>query len=590
MRKFLTLTAAAAFALAVGFAGPAQAGLTDDLVGYWSFDASNGGLDATDDSTTGNDGTVGGDADADCINTPPTPGNACSATFDAVDDFVSVDDDASLEPQNVTLAAWVNADTAGAITDARGAVIVSKDLSTTETPPSGGVSYALFGPGNTGKFTASVDMSDFTRAEVISTNTFAFDVFHHVAMTWDGSELKLYVNGTLEGTHNVGAKTILYGTSPVNIGRHPFFLTREFDGLIDEVRIYDVALTADQIAALHNPQLCAETVAAPDSIQDAVDANAGFVVCLSEFGVFSQSVVFGPEDSGTTLRNVDGESPVMDGTGPADAGTSILADGIQLLDDVSDVTIKGLEITNYKSTDRSSAIQAWDVDTTSINVRNNFMHALTWNGVLVGSEGGFLHDSWMVKDNRVEDFGFVGIELTNCNSCSILKNTVDAGDGLIAIAVQARSTSTTGTGIHDVAIDGVSVLHNSALNAPFAGIYVLSFIGHPENFSPITGKSVLLTSVSANNNTVTDNDVVGIRFWAFNDDATLRNGRIQHNVITCDAADSRVDGVQVLVSGDDQTGTVRNVKVVRNSFPGECDNDIVNRGEATKLPPGGPFP
>ncbi len=99
--------------------------------------------------------------------------------------------------------------------------------------------------------------------------------------------------------------------------------------------------------------------------------------------------------------------------------------------------------------------------------------------------------------------------------------------------------------------------------------------------------------MNANNNSVTDNEVLGIRFFAFNDDATLRNGRIQHNVVDCDPGDSPVDGIQVLVRGSvssGQLGTVTNVKVVKNSFPGSCDNDITNTGAATKLPPGGPFP
>ena len=247
------------------------------------------------------------------------------------------------------------------------------------------------------------------------------------------------------------------------------------------VAISLIALVGGQTNAAH----CDATITNSSSIQSTVDvAIFGDVVCLDDSGgVFSQSVVFGPEDSGITLTNDHSASPVLDGTGPADAGTVILADGIQLLDDVTDVTIKGLEIRSYTSTARSSAIQAWDVDTTDIQIRNNNMHDLTWNGVLVGSEGGFVHDSWMVSGNHAFDFGFVGIELTNCNSCSILHNTVNAGNGFFGIVVQARSTSTTGAGVFDVDINGVNVGHNAVSDSLFAGIYVFSFIGHPTAMS-----------------------------------------------------------------------------------------------------------
>ena len=330
---------------------------------------------------------------------------------------------------------------------------------------------------------------------------------------------------------------------------------------------------------------CTTTVTAPDSIQDAVDtASPGDVICLD--GTFSQSVLIGPEDSGITLSEADSATAILDGSGTADSGTFLTVNwAILLKDGLSNVTIENLEIRNYAGLGgggQGNAIQAWDVSTSNIVVRNNDMHDNGWNGVLVGSEGGNgkIHSNWMVRNNDVQDNDFVGIELTNCNSCGIMKN--DVGGSFLGIVVQARNTiADTG----QVAINGVRVLHNT-VDSSVIGIYVLSLTSHPTLFIPITGASTLLTSVSISHNTLTDNTFSQIRFWAFNDAATAENGRIIKNVVDCDSS----KGIEVLESGVGQTGTVKNVKVVNNKIDTDCSPEITNQGEATKLPPGGPFP
>ena len=328
---------------------------------------------------------------------------------------------------------------------------------------------------------------------------------------------------------------------------------------------------------------CTVTLSSGANIQTAVDdAGEGDVICLD--GTFHQSVSIGPEDTPITLS---GSSGVLDGSGSADTGTFLTPNwAILLQDGVSNVIIENLEIKNYAGLGgggQGNAIQAWDVSTSNIIVRNNDMHNNGWNGVLVGSEGGNgkIHSNWMVRNNDVRDNDFVGIELTNCNSCGIMKN--DVGGSFLGIVVQARNTITE-TG--QVAINGVRVLHNT-VDSSLIGIYVLSYTGITGfPFSPINEASTLLTSVSISHNTLTDNTSSQIRFWAFNEAATAENGRIIKNVVDCDSS----KGIEVLESGVGQTGTVKNVKVVNNKIGGDCSPPITNQGEATKLPPGGPFP
>lgn len=80
---------------------------------------------------------------------------------------------------------------------------------------------------------------------------------HHLAASFDGATIRLYVDGALAASAPWTLGTVYYGGEDVLIGANNFgsgFL-RRFDGHIDDVRIWDHARTADQIASSMNCQL-----------------------------------------------------------------------------------------------------------------------------------------------------------------------------------------------------------------------------------------------------------------------------------------------------------------------------------------------
>ncbi|HYM16863.1 MAG TPA: LamG domain-containing protein [Dehalococcoidia bacterium] len=80
-------------------------------------------------------------------------------------------------------------------------------------------------------------------------------VWAHVAGVYDGTALRIYVNGTLQGTAALSGTIIAPRPEfQMTIGRWAFNsqLYRSFNGDIDEVRIYDQALTAANISAAMN--------------------------------------------------------------------------------------------------------------------------------------------------------------------------------------------------------------------------------------------------------------------------------------------------------------------------------------------------
>lgn len=75
-------------------------------------------------------------------------------------------------------------------------------------------------------------------------------IWHHVAGTYDGSEVKLYIDGALEASLAYTG-SIASSTHSVNIGSNAEVSGRFYDGAIDDVRIYDNALTAGQVLQLY---------------------------------------------------------------------------------------------------------------------------------------------------------------------------------------------------------------------------------------------------------------------------------------------------------------------------------------------------
>lgn len=125
------------------------------------------------------------------------------------------------------------------------------------------------------------------------------------------------------------------------------------------------------------------------------------------------------------------------------------------------------------------------------------------------------------------------------------------------------------------------MLHNTVDGAGRRGIYILSFTGHPTLFTPIIGASTLLTKVDVKDNTVTDTlSESGIKFRAFNSGATAEKGKIEKNEINCLSSKPGIEILEDALSGDD--GTVKKVKVIKNTIDFDCSPVFTDEGEGTK--------
>jgi CubicO group peptidase (beta-lactamase class C family) len=205
------------------------------LMAHWTLDEAEGmfGVDSAGD----NDGTVHGEP-----HWQPTEGKIDGALeFDGVNDYVSTAFVLNPADGAFSVAAWIR-------DGAPGQVIISQ----------------LDGHG-TGEIWLCVDTSNgnlmtslmpqkigrYSPQPLISEYIISDGQWHHISFVWDGSYRILYADGIEVAKDTAAQNTLKSATGGLYIGADK---TRGagtfFSGLIDDVRIYNEALTAEEIAAL----------------------------------------------------------------------------------------------------------------------------------------------------------------------------------------------------------------------------------------------------------------------------------------------------------------------------------------------------
>jgi hypothetical protein len=211
---------------------------TARLVAAYSFD-ENSTTTAIDTSGNGHSGVLAG-------ATWTTEGRFGGAlSFDGVGDWVTVDSTELLNlTTSLTLEAWVFPVSLGP---------VWRNVVIKERP--GGEVYNLYAHSEAGVPTAYfVSSSDpSTPVNVSGTGTLPVNDWSHLAVTYSDSVLRAYINGVLVDSRSV-ASPLTTSDGALRIGGNSIW-GEFFAGRIDEVRIYDRALSAPDIQRDMNTQL-----------------------------------------------------------------------------------------------------------------------------------------------------------------------------------------------------------------------------------------------------------------------------------------------------------------------------------------------
>lgn len=213
------------------------------LVGYWKIDetAADTCSDEVSDNCDSSGNILDGEWNGNVTSSSGKFGNG--VVLGGMDDFVRVIHSHILQPTSGTVSAWVKGTSFGS----NGTVVakwIDNGLGVY------GYRMVILSDGKL-QFSIANGFPDLDSA--ISSTTLNPGAWYHVVGSWRaGAGVSVYVNGNLRGGPT-GTRTVAYsGASYLNIGRDYDLNPQDFNGMIDDVRVYTRALSGPEISTLYN--------------------------------------------------------------------------------------------------------------------------------------------------------------------------------------------------------------------------------------------------------------------------------------------------------------------------------------------------
>ncbi|MGH9846379.1 MAG: LamG-like jellyroll fold domain-containing protein, partial [Blastocatellia bacterium] len=191
--------------------------------------------------------------------------------LDGVDDFVEVADSPVLKPARLSVEAWARFDSLDAPgVSAPGLQYLVFKQNSRATQFEG---YALYKYRLDGVDRLIFGVASASGAQVFaaSKTPIAAGRFYHAVGTYDGSAVRLYVNGALEA-ETPADFPLNYGARPVYIGTSGEGFDGKFKGQIDEVSIYGRALNAQEVNSLFGAFAAGKCAQAPPNTPPVISA------------------------------------------------------------------------------------------------------------------------------------------------------------------------------------------------------------------------------------------------------------------------------------------------------------------------------
>jgi len=211
--------------------------LNRGLVGFWLFNEGDG-KKALDLSGNGNHGTLENMAFPSTAASGWNAGRKGGAlSFDGSNDYVDCGNDASLDIiTEITLEAWIYPTTTGTME------VFDKADS--------GTAYRSYINANSKGFQWYVSIGGTFQPIQSDRGVLPANTWYHIVLTHNGTNQVMYINNVVEATTSHSGNLLSEPTSAFLIGSWRGIATY-FNGQIDQVRIYNRALSAEEIKQLY---------------------------------------------------------------------------------------------------------------------------------------------------------------------------------------------------------------------------------------------------------------------------------------------------------------------------------------------------
>ncbi len=208
------------------------------LVGYWTMEDGIAST-TTDFSGNGNAGTL--------TNGPTWTGGrrGSAVSFDGTDDYINVADANSLDIASTgSVSYWFKRNASGTGANVGKWTASGNQRSyNLEVYTDDKIYWTITSDGTGG--------SGSTKTQFISTSTYTDTNWHHLVGTFSSGTMTVYLDGaSIAGSTTGTASSVYNSTSVLQIGAYGGGTYT--NGLIDEVRVYNRALSADEIQTLYN--------------------------------------------------------------------------------------------------------------------------------------------------------------------------------------------------------------------------------------------------------------------------------------------------------------------------------------------------
>ena len=254
--------------------------------------------------------------------------------------LVEVADAPNLDLTTFTIAAWVRVDALNFFN----MPIVWKGNNGGQdvtSPYSLVITGTNSGPGGPGA--TFVLLSDGANTqELASSSLLPLGTFTHIAATADGTNLRIYVDGQLDSEVAQNVTALVNNSFPLQIGGMSDAIhAAYFNGIVDEVQIYNRALTASEIESIAADVIPVVIDIKPGSFPNSINLGSGGNVPVA---IFSSSTFDATTVDPTTVTLADAAVKVRGKGKPAASQEDVDGDG--LLDLVVHIDTSLLNLTD----------------------------------------------------------------------------------------------------------------------------------------------------------------------------------------------------------------------------------------------------